>query len=115
MPSVHQLRGVLLEEAILTLLRAGGYRTVSEVGDDPKLSISGAGLRVRGRGAHHQIDAIADLRIGQPFSNPQRLLVEAKCYSDERLTRMSHRGSLRREDWGGEWFEEAISGKRKKQ
>ena len=42
-----------------------------------------AGLNVWGRGGKHQIDAIADLRIGQPFSNPQRLLVEAKAYSNE--------------------------------
>jgi hypothetical protein len=32
----------------------------------------------------HQIDAIADLRIGQAFTNPQRLLVEAKFYASDR-------------------------------
>lgn len=66
------------------LLRAAGYRTVTEVGTDPTLSTCSAGLTVQGRGTCHQIDAIADLRIGQPFSNPQRLLVEAKSYSDHR-------------------------------
>lgn len=84
MASSHQVRGILLEEAILMLLRAAGYRTVTEVGNDPTLGSNSAGLTVHGRGTSHQIDAIADLRIGQPFSNPQRLLVEAKSYSDHR-------------------------------
>lgn len=82
--SVNQVRGVLLEEAILMLLRASGYRTVTTAAADPTLFEGPAGLNVRGRGGKHQIDAIADLRIGQPFSNPQRLLVEAKAYSNER-------------------------------
>lgn len=84
MASVNQVRGVLLEEAILMLLRASGYRTVTTAGHDPTLFQGPAGLNVWGRGGKHQIDAIADLRIGQPFSNPQRLLVEAKAYSNER-------------------------------
>ena len=74
----------MLEEAILMLLRASGYSTVANARDDPKLSEGPAGLNVLGRGGKHQIDAIADLRIGQPFSNPQRLLVEAKAYSEDR-------------------------------
>ncbi len=84
MASTHQVRGVLLEEAILKLLRAAGYRTVDEAGADPTLGTSAAGLTLLGRGTYHQIDAIADLRIGQPFGNPQRLLVEAKSYADHR-------------------------------
>ena len=84
MASVNQARAVLLEEAILMLLRASGYRTVTTVADDQTLFEGPAGLNIRGRGGKHQIDAIADLRIGQPFSNPQRLLVEAKAYSNER-------------------------------
>src|SRR5688572_10214575 len=84
MASTHQVRGVLLEEAVLMLLRAAGYRTVTDVGLDPTLGTCSAGLTVQGRGSCHQIDAVADLRIGQPFSNPQRLLVEAKAYSDHR-------------------------------
>ena len=66
------------------LLRAAGYRTVTDQGADPTLGTSAAGLTVLGRGTNHQIDAIADLRIGQPFSNPSRLLVEAKSYADYR-------------------------------
>lgn len=36
---------------------------------------------MKGRGTSHQIDAIADFLVAQPFSYPSRLLVEAKCYS----------------------------------
>jgi len=84
MVSIHQVRGVLLEEAILMLLRASGYNTVASDANDPTLSQGSAGLNVLGRGGSHQIDSIADLRLGQPFSNPQRLLVEAKAYSEDR-------------------------------
>ncbi|MCX6539833.1 MAG: restriction endonuclease [Acidobacteria bacterium] len=84
MASIHQVRGALLEETVLMLLRAAGYRTVSEPGVDPTLGMVAAGLTVAGRGARHQIDAVADFRLGQPFSNPQRLLVETKSYRDDR-------------------------------
>jgi hypothetical protein len=40
-------------------------------------------LSVIGRGGRHQIDGIADFAVGQPFSHPQRLLVEVKFH--ERL------------------------------
>jgi hypothetical protein len=75
-----QIRGMLLEEAVLHLLRRSGYRTVDAPGADPTLCNVGAGLAVRGRGCEHQIDALADFVVHQPFSNPQRLMVEAKCY-----------------------------------
>ncbi|MGN6555190.1 MAG: hypothetical protein ACTHLW_15900 [Verrucomicrobiota bacterium] len=71
---------MLLEEAVLHLLQRSGYRTVDAPGTDPTLCNVGAGLAVRGRGSEHQIDAIADFVVHQPFSNPQRLLVESKCY-----------------------------------
>lgn len=80
----HQIRGLLLEESILALLRAAGYKTITEPGGDPTLSDGPAGLVVAGRGTGHQIDAIADFRVAQPFSNPQRLLVEAKYYAEHR-------------------------------
>lgn len=82
MPTVTQIRGMLLEEAILHLLRVSGYRTIEQVGSDPTLNHGAAGLEVKGRGGVHQIDAIADYTVAHPFSYPQRLLVEAKCYSD---------------------------------
>lgn len=80
MTTSGQVRGMLLEEAVLHLLRRSGYQTVNIPGLDPTLCNIGAGLAVRGRGCEHQIDAIADFIIHPPFSNPQRLMVEAKCY-----------------------------------
>lgn len=80
MPTAANIKGLILEEVILFLLRVAGYRTIEVAGTDPTLSTCAAGLQVRGRGGEHQIDAIADFAIGQPFSYPQRLLVEAKCY-----------------------------------
>jgi hypothetical protein len=76
----NQIRGVLLEEAVLHLLRKSGYKTIDSPGIDPTLVSGGAGIFVLGRGGNHQIDAIADFLVHQPFSNPNRLLVEAKCY-----------------------------------
>ncbi len=77
-PRAAQVRGMLLEEALLFLLRRSGYKTISNCGNDPTLMKHGAGIAVKGRGGNHQIDAIADFILQQPFSNPQRLLVEAK-------------------------------------
>jgi len=82
-PKAPQVRGMLLEETLLFLLRQSGYRTVDSPDNDPTLKKHGAGIAVKGRGGAHQIDAIADYVIQQPFSNPQRLLVEAKCLKEE--------------------------------
>ncbi len=79
-----QIRGMLLEEAVLHLLQQNGYRTIDDPGSDPTLCEVGAGLAVHGRGTEHQIDAIADFIVRPPFSNQQRLLVEAKCYDPDR-------------------------------
>jgi hypothetical protein len=81
MSKFSQIRGMLLEEAILHLLRASGYKTVDSVGTDETLEMHSAGLAVKGRGGSHQIDAIADFLVTPPFSHPQRLLLEAKCYN----------------------------------
>lgn len=78
MATIHQVRGLLLEEVLLHLLRRSGYQTIEQVGTDPTLQAGRSGLEVKGRGERHQIDAIADFAIAQPFSYPQRLLVEAK-------------------------------------
>jgi hypothetical protein len=80
MATISHIRGILLEEALLYLLGASGYSTVTEVGTDPTLAKGPAGLQVLGRGSRHQIDAIADFCLTPPFSYPQRLLVEAKCF-----------------------------------
>ena len=78
MPTGGQIRGMLLEEIILKALDAAGYDTVL-VPDGKQIHPGGAGLEVEGRGTRHQIDAIAAYYFQQPFSHPQRLLVEAKC------------------------------------
>lgn len=83
MPRIGQIRGMLLEEALLHLLRGSGYRTVEDQAGDETLRRGSSGLFVKGRGSDHQIDAIADFIVHQPFSHPQRLLVEAKCYSEK--------------------------------
>lgn len=48
---------------------------------DPYLENAPNGICVLGRGERHQIDAIADYVFPPPFSNPLRLLCEAK-YSE---------------------------------
>lgn len=72
------LHGLLLEEAIIYVLSRSGYMPILRAGTDTTLNDGRSGLEVRGRGAWHQIDAIADFSLVPPFSNPQRLLVEAK-------------------------------------
>jgi hypothetical protein len=73
---------MLLEEAIIHLLRITGYQTVEWAGSDPTLRDGSSGLQVIGRGGRHQIDAVGDFSVTLPFSHPQRLLVEAKRYDD---------------------------------
>lgn len=80
MAYLPQVRGAILEEVLLYLLRRAGYRTIDLAGSDPTLQAGGAGLEVLGRGHRHQIDAIADYIVAQPFAHPQRLLLEAKFY-----------------------------------
>jgi hypothetical protein len=76
--SAAQVGGMLLEELVLFLLRASGYVTIESARGDVTLRDGHAGLEVCGRCGNHQIDAIADFQLGQPFGHPQRLLVEAK-------------------------------------
>lgn len=90
MVNISAIKGALLEEAILYLLRASGYRTVelSDVASGRDLTLQFKPhsayrvIEVLGRGSAHQIDAIADYQLPRPFSHPQRLLVEAKCLRD---------------------------------
>lgn len=86
MATISGIRGMLLEEAVLYLLCVSGYRTVEQRDFNDK-TLEGdpySGLKVRGRGGIHQIDAIADLMIVPPFTYAQRLLLEAKCYAYSR-------------------------------
>ena len=76
--SDEQLRGAILEEAILYLLARSGYVPIQGPGTDPTLAVGRSGLELRGRGVWHQMDAIAKFRINPPFGNPIRLLVETQ-------------------------------------
>lgn len=67
MATISQIRGMLLEEAVLHLLRTSGYTPVLSAGSDPTLYDGHSGLEVFGRGGKHQIDAIADPIISLPF------------------------------------------------
>lgn len=78
-------RGYLLEEALAWLLRNSGYRLLVDENDDPEaLSMGSNGLRVKGRGAYHQVDVLGEFEFTPAFSLPIRLFLEAKFYSRER-------------------------------
>lgn len=81
MATIYAIRGLLLEEVLLNLLRASGYLAIENANNDNTLEESSSGLKVKGRGSTHQIDAIADFSVSPPFSYPIRLLLEAKFHS----------------------------------
>ncbi len=78
MVGAAQLSGYLLEETLAHMLQTSGYRLLGADDDKASLVWGGNGLRVHGRGADHQADALGDLRLAVPFSLPIRLFVEAK-------------------------------------
>ena len=63
---------MLLEEAILYILSKTGYSPIFKKNGDPSLNDGSSGLEVLGRGARHQIDAVADFLYTPPFCNQQR-------------------------------------------
>ncbi|MFM9630195.1 MULTISPECIES: hypothetical protein [Streptomyces] len=75
------LRGYLLEESLAWLLRFSGYRLLVHEDQDPvELVTEGQTLRVRGRGALHQVDVLGEFAFTPAFSMPVRLFLEAKYY-----------------------------------
>lgn len=86
MANVSQIRGALLEEAVLFLLEKVGYETININPEIPDscLRSGHCGLEVRGRGSWHQIDALASFISSPAFMYPLRLMVEAKCYQERR-------------------------------
>jgi len=80
-PKPYQIAGALLEEAILHILRSGGYTALTNLGDDPTIIPTAPPVTIKGRGTKHQIDAVADPLFTHSFMNPTRLLIEAKAYS----------------------------------
>ncbi len=73
------LRGYVLEELLAFLLQDSGYTLLVHVDQDPDaLCRGGNGLRVHGRGADHQADALGEVVLPTPFTLPVRLFCEAK-------------------------------------
>ncbi|GAA3040746.1 hypothetical protein GCM10010464_00360 [Pseudonocardia yunnanensis] len=79
MISPSALRGYVLEELLAGELRHTGFLLLVDSSQDPlALAQASNGLRVRGRGADHQVDVLGELEWEIPFSLPVRLFVEAK-------------------------------------
>ena len=112
--SNNQLHGAVLEEAILYLLQYSGYNIVVGKGRDPSLNDGKSGLEVLGRGAWHQIDSVADFKLTPPFSNPQRLLIEAKYYSDKVGLPIIRNAAGVLKDVSEGWVVNLVSPKRRK-
>lgn len=87
MANITQIRGALLEEAVLFLLRKVGYETYDPTVLTPlnrDMRAGKSGLDVRGRGTWHQLDAFALWKHSPAFMYPLRLMIEAKCYASHR-------------------------------
>lgn len=84
MATITQIRGALLEEAVLFLLQKVGYEVYDPNALLPHqllyLRAGHSGLEVRGRGTWHQLDAFAFWKHSPAFMYPLHLMVEAKCY-----------------------------------
>lgn len=88
MATITQIRGALLEEAVLFLLTKVGYEPYDATTLLPyqlqHMRAGHSGLEVRGRGTWHQLDAFALWRHSPAFMYPLHLMVEAKCYASHR-------------------------------
>ncbi|MEZ9744147.1 hypothetical protein AB4320_05590 [Vibrio splendidus] len=88
MATIGQIRGAVLEEAVLFLLDKVGYKIVRNPSDSIShvdIEMNSSGLELRGRGTWHQIDAIAEQHHTPAFTYPLRLLVEAKYYTTKKV------------------------------
>jgi len=86
--SPDQIAGLLLEEAILALIQVAGFLPVEDLANDASLNPHKPPVTIRGRGTDHQVDVVADPQVGYPFSNPARLLIEAKAYRSRRKVQL---------------------------
>lgn len=88
MATITQIRGALLEEAVLFLLRKIGYEpydvSMLRSRHNSDMRAGHSGLEVRGRGTWHQLDAFALWKHSPAFMYPLHLVVEAKCYATHR-------------------------------
>ena len=79
MISENALRGYVFEEVLAKLFQGSGYDLLVSADQDPSALVSGSnGLRIRGRGADHQVDVLGQLATRIPFTFPLRLFIEAK-------------------------------------
>ena len=81
MATTEQIRGALLEEAVLFLLAKVGYKVIHRAADSAErtgIRDGHSGLELRGRGTWHQIDALAESMVSPAFMYPLRLILEAK-------------------------------------
>ncbi len=84
MASIGQIKGLLLEEIVVALLRTTGFDVIGTDSTDSSLQMGPSGLELRGRGGWHQVDALAEFQVTMPFGYPTRLIMEAKCYAGDR-------------------------------
>ncbi len=77
----YQAKGYILEEVVKKILRKQGYEEIpSDIQKYYNVEKIGGDLKIRGRGAKHQIDALGQFGYPIPFVYPLRLLTEAKCW-----------------------------------
>lgn len=86
--SPDQIAGAVLEEAVLSVLTAAGFNPLEDLTGDACINPGKPAVTIRGRGTDHQIDVVADPVVGYAFSNPARLLIEAKAYSGSRKVKL---------------------------
>lgn len=79
MISTETLQGYVFEEVLAKLFQGSGFDLLVEEQQDPAaLTVGPNGLRIRGRGADHQVDVLGELTTRIPFTFPLRVFVEAK-------------------------------------
>jgi hypothetical protein len=75
----ERLKGFLLEETLVYLLRNAGFVLLTDPERDPAaLEWRGGSLAVKGKGAAHQADVLGELAWVTAFALPVRLWLEAK-------------------------------------
>lgn len=79
----EQAKGYLLEIVIEKLIKVNGYDIIFERCEDGN-AIRNNGLNVGGRGGYHQVDSLGEFKFTPPLTNPMRLIVEAKYYSEDK-------------------------------
>lgn len=79
----EKAKGYLLEIVIEKLIKVNGYDIIFERCEDGN-AIRNNGLNVGGRGGYHQVDSLGEFKFTPPLTNPMRLIVEAKYYSEDK-------------------------------